>query len=65
MDVGIVAIRGLGSNLYLALSKRGELYGAVGVLHQTSIKIHLEFSLGFFFKLGLWDYLVSHNGVLK
>ncbi|XP_077097852.1 fibroblast growth factor 10b [Siphateles boraxobius] len=28
VDVGIVAIRGLGSNLYLALSKRGELYGA-------------------------------------
>ncbi|KAK7164003.1 hypothetical protein R3I94_002657 [Phoxinus phoxinus] len=28
VDVGIVAIRGLGSDLYLALSKRGELYGA-------------------------------------
>ncbi|KAG1957903.1 fibroblast growth factor 10b [Pimephales promelas] len=28
VDVGIVAVKGLGSNLYLALSKRGELYGA-------------------------------------
>lgn len=29
MDVGVVAIRGLGSNYYLAISKKGELYGAV------------------------------------
>ncbi|TRY71423.1 hypothetical protein DNTS_011665 [Danionella cerebrum] len=28
VDVGIVAIRGLGSNLYLAISKKGRLYGA-------------------------------------
>ncbi|XP_026101576.1 fibroblast growth factor 10 [Carassius auratus] len=28
VDVGIVAIRAIGSNLYLAISKRGELYGA-------------------------------------
>ncbi|XP_067296393.1 fibroblast growth factor 10b [Pseudorasbora parva] len=28
VDVGIVAIRGLGSKRYLALNKRGELYGA-------------------------------------
>uniref|UniRef100_A0A671Q817 Fibroblast growth factor n=2 Tax=Sinocyclocheilus anshuiensis TaxID=1608454 RepID=A0A671Q817_9TELE len=28
VDVGIVAIRGIGSNLYLAISKKGELYGA-------------------------------------
>ncbi|ROL49743.1 Fibroblast growth factor 10 [Anabarilius grahami] len=28
VDVGIVAVRGLSSNLYLAISKRGELYGA-------------------------------------
>lgn len=29
MDVGVVAIRGLSSNYYLAISKKGELYGAV------------------------------------
>uniref|UniRef100_A0A3Q3K457 Fibroblast growth factor n=2 Tax=Monopterus albus TaxID=43700 RepID=A0A3Q3K457_MONAL len=28
VDVGVVAIRGLSSNYYLAISKRGELYGA-------------------------------------
>ncbi|XP_056602639.1 fibroblast growth factor 10b [Triplophysa dalaica] len=28
VDIGIVAIRGLGSNLYLAISKKGELHGA-------------------------------------
>ncbi|XP_011603280.2 fibroblast growth factor 10a, partial [Takifugu rubripes] len=28
VDVGVVAIRGLGSNYYLAISKKGELYGA-------------------------------------
>lgn len=34
VDVGIVAIRGIGSNLYLAINKKGELYGAVSILHQ-------------------------------
>lgn len=29
MDVGVVAIRALGSNYYLAISRKGELYGAV------------------------------------
>lgn len=29
MDVGVVAIKSLGSNYYLAISRRGELYGAV------------------------------------
>lgn len=29
VDVGVVAIRGLSSNYYLAISKKGELYGAV------------------------------------
>lgn len=31
MDVGVVAIRGLNSNYYLAISRKGELYGAVSV----------------------------------
>lgn len=29
VDVGVVAIRAIASNYYLAISKRGELYGAV------------------------------------
>lgn len=32
VDVGVVAIRGLSSNYYLAISRKGELYGAVSVL---------------------------------
>lgn len=31
VDVGIVAIKGLSSNFYLAISKKGELYGAVSL----------------------------------
>lgn len=31
VDVGVVAIRGLSSNYYLAISKKGELYGAVSL----------------------------------
>lgn len=31
MDVGVVAIKGLNSNYYLAISRKGELYGAVSV----------------------------------
>lgn len=31
MDVGVVAIKGLTSNYYLAISRKGELYGAVSV----------------------------------
>lgn len=31
VDVGVVAIRGLSSNYYLAISRKGELYGAVSV----------------------------------
>lgn len=29
MDVGVVAIKSLGSNFYLAISPKGDLYGAV------------------------------------
>lgn len=31
MDVGVVAIKGLSSNYYLAISRKGELYGAVSI----------------------------------
>jgi len=31
VDVGVVAIKGLNSNHYLAISRRGELYGAVSI----------------------------------
>lgn len=30
VDVGIVAIKGLHSNYYLAINKKGVVYGAVG-----------------------------------
>lgn len=32
VDVGVVAIKGLNSNYYLAMSRKGELYGAVSVV---------------------------------
>lgn len=31
VNVGVVAIRGLSSNYYLAISRKGELYGAVSI----------------------------------
>lgn len=31
VDVGVVAIKGLNSNFYLAISRKGELYGAVSI----------------------------------
>lgn len=31
VDVGVVAIKGLNSNYYLAISRKGELYGAVSI----------------------------------
>lgn len=31
VDVGVVAIKGLSSNYYLAISRKGELYGAVSI----------------------------------
>lgn len=31
MEVGVVAIKGLNSNYYLAISRKGELYGAVSI----------------------------------
>lgn len=37
VDVGIVAIRGLHSNYYLAINKKGDLYGAVS-MHSHNIK---------------------------
>lgn len=30
VDVGVVAIKGLSSNYYLAINKKGVVYGAVG-----------------------------------
>ena len=31
VDVGVVAIKGLSSNYYLAISRKGELYAAVSI----------------------------------
>ena len=37
VDVGIVAIRGLHSNYYLAINKKGDLHGAVSIEPHMSI----------------------------
>ncbi|XP_073716345.1 fibroblast growth factor 10b [Misgurnus anguillicaudatus] len=42
VDVGIVAIRGLGSNLYLAISKKGELYGSRNYVINCRLKERIE-----------------------
>ncbi|KAL1273711.1 hypothetical protein QQF64_026525 [Cirrhinus molitorella] len=42
VDVGIVAIRGIGSNLYLAISKKGELYGARNYSINCRLKERIE-----------------------
>lgn len=41
VDVGVVAIRSLSSNFYLAISWRGEVYGSVSV-HQAYIHTALK-----------------------
>ncbi|XP_051972288.1 fibroblast growth factor 10-like [Xyrauchen texanus] len=42
VDVGIVAIRGLGSNQYLAISKKGELYGVRNYSTNCHLKERIE-----------------------
>ncbi|KAJ8397120.1 hypothetical protein AAFF_G00009740 [Aldrovandia affinis] len=42
VDVGIVAIRGLSSNYYLAMGKRGELYGARDFGIDCTLKERIE-----------------------
>ena len=43
VDVGVVAIRGLHSNYYLAISKKGDLYGAVSTA-STQSSNHLYYT---------------------
>lgn len=38
MDVGVVAIRSLSSNFYLAISWKGEVYGSVSVHRAHSLE---------------------------
>lgn len=48
MDVGVVAIKGLNSNYYLAINRKGELYGAVSIRvrgHAPETEIALASSL--------------------
>lgn len=62
VDVGIVAIRGLHSNYYLAINKKGDLYGAVSMelcIAATS-KITENF-LNKFYILWQWNLLTSHH----
>ena len=60
VDVGVVAIKGLGSNYYLAISTKGELYGAVSSrvrVHSTSLKeIPLDSSV---FITRLFNYVAA------
>uniref|UniRef100_A0A3Q2VI81 Fibroblast growth factor n=3 Tax=Haplochromini TaxID=319058 RepID=A0A3Q2VI81_HAPBU len=42
VDVGVVAIKGLSSNFYLAISKKGELYGAVKFGVDCTLKERIE-----------------------
>ncbi|XP_036383696.1 fibroblast growth factor 10b [Megalops cyprinoides] len=42
VDVGVVAIRGLSSNYYLAISKRGEVYGAKEFSIDCMLKERIE-----------------------
>lgn len=37
VDVGVLAIRGLSSNHYLAIRKNGVLYGAVSIIFRHSL----------------------------
>lgn len=48
VDVGVVAIKGLGSNYYLAISTKGELYGAVSIHVRGSFNKPQRDSLRFF-----------------
>ncbi|XP_030211080.1 vegetative cell wall protein gp1 [Gadus morhua] len=43
VDVGVVAIRALSSNYYLAISRKGELYGAVSLLQRHNECINVGF----------------------
>lgn len=77
VDVGVVAIRGLSSNYYLAISKKGELYGAVSscfMLDDGFLFIQISFTLSKNFSFTLHYYncwmtmpkwiKVSHNKTL-
>lgn len=49
MDVGVVAIKGLNSNYYLAISRKGEVYGAVSIrIRGRSKWSRYRDSVGFF-----------------
>lgn len=50
VEVGVVAIKGLSSNYYLAISKKGELYGAVSASHVVPPATYCAHSSPF-----LWD----------
>ncbi|CAG08586.1 unnamed protein product, partial [Tetraodon nigroviridis] len=42
VDVGVVAIKGLNSNYYLAISKKGEVYGAVSIRREFGVDCSLK-----------------------
>uniref|UniRef100_A0A3B4ZWF5 Fibroblast growth factor n=1 Tax=Stegastes partitus TaxID=144197 RepID=A0A3B4ZWF5_9TELE len=42
VDVGVVAIKGLNSNYYLAISRKGELYGAVKFGDDCTLKERIQ-----------------------
>lgn len=49
MEIGVVAVKAINSNYYLAMNKKGKLYGSVSILilfaKSTSVNYHHSFAI--------------------